>query len=620
MMADTSDKPAYRVLARKYRPSDFSTLIGQEPMVRTLTNAFSSGRIAQAWMLTGVRGVGKTTTARILARALNYQTDTINQPQVDLTVPGIHCEAIMQGRHVDIVEMDAASHTGIDDIKQIIDGVRYAPVSARYKVYIIDEIHMLSDKAFNALLKTLEEPPPHAKFIFATTEIRKVPVTVLSRCQRFDLRRIEPDAMVRHLQSIVGQEGVHADDAALALIARAGEGSVRDSLSMLDQAIAHAAGPVTEDAVRAMLGLADRAAIVDLFEHLMAGHVAEALAGLRAQYDVGADPVVVLNDLASFTHLVSRLHYVPDLADRDVSLSPDERERGADFAKRLPVTVLARTWQMLLKGLAEVEAAPRPIAAAEMVLIRIGHAATLPTLDEALKKLDDAPSHGAASTQRAPGSAMPQGPAAVRSVSSGGGAVAAGAVAPDRMSQPEPEGQAVTASARPVANLRLVVNQPDVELKADPSVQTEVTIASMEDLADLAAQNRDPGMRAQIRQSLRPVSFEAGRIVVGLAAGADRTLPGALMAKLREWTGRSWEISVSEREGGLTLDEEDRRQRQDMLDDAGRDPAVAQLLELFPGAKVVDVRFAQDALADEPMPLDTGEMDTDMPLDAAGDD
>lgn len=302
-MTDASDKKSpYRVLARKYRPSDFTGLIGQEPMVRTLTNAFETGRIAQAWMLTGVRGVGKTTTARILARALNYKTDTVDKPSIDLTELGVDCQSIMDGSHIDIIEMDAASHTGIDDIKQIIDGVRYAPVSARYKVYIIDEIHMLSEKAFNALLKTLEEPPPHAKFIFATTEIRKVPITVLSRCQRFDLRRIETAQMVAHLSSIVQQENVKADDEALGMIARAGEGSVRDALSILDQAIAHSAGKVEPETVRSMLGLADRARIVDLFEHVTSGHVDEALAEFRSQYDIGADPSVILSDLAEFTH------------------------------------------------------------------------------------------------------------------------------------------------------------------------------------------------------------------------------------------------------------------------------------------------------------------------------
>ncbi|WP_292553353.1 DNA polymerase III subunit gamma/tau, partial [Mesorhizobium sp.] len=385
----TGKAGAYRVLARKYRPSNFSELIGQEPMVRTLTNAFASGRIAQAWMLTGVRGVGKTTTARILARALNYKTATVDQPSVDLSIPGEHCQAIMEGRHVDVIEMDAASHTGIDDIRDIIERVRYAPVSARYKVYIIDEVHMLSTQAFNGLLKTLEEPPPHVKFIFATTEIRKVPITVLSRCQRFDLRRIDAGALVAHLSAISAKEGISVDDDALAMIARAAEGSARDSLSILDQAIAHGSGAVSAEAVRAMLGLADRARIVDLFEHVMKGDVAAALAEFRAQYDTGADPAAVLTDLAEFNHLVTRLRFVPTAAD-DASLSEDERRRGGDFARTLSVRVLSRTWQMLLKGIPEVQSSNRPVSAAEMVLIRLAHAADLPTLDEALKSLEGA--------------------------------------------------------------------------------------------------------------------------------------------------------------------------------------------------------------------------------------
>ncbi|TWH28337.1 DNA polymerase-3 subunit gamma/tau [Aminobacter sp. J15] len=384
---DATQTGAYRVLARKYRPRDFNSLIGQEPMVRTLTNAFNTGRIAQAWMLTGVRGVGKTTTARILARALNYKTDTVDRPSVDLSVPGVHCDAIMEGRHVDVIEMDAASHTGIDDIREIIEQVRYAPVSARYKVYIIDEVHMLSNQAFNGLLKTLEEPPPHVKFIFATTEIRKVPITILSRCQRFDLRRIDAALIKQHLAHIGELEGVEAEDEALAMVARAAEGSMRDAQSIFDQAIAHSSGKVTAETVRDMLGLADRARIIDLFELLMKGDVAGALTEFRAQYDAGADPATVLTEMAEFNHLVTRIKFVPAAAE-DAALSQDERTRGLDFSKQLSVRVLSRTWQMLLKGISEVQTANRPVNAAEMVLIRIAHAATLPTLDEALKQLE----------------------------------------------------------------------------------------------------------------------------------------------------------------------------------------------------------------------------------------
>lgn len=378
----------YRVLARKYRPRSFDDLIGQQPTVRTLTNAFDTGRIAQAWMLTGVRGVGKTTTARILARALNYETDAIEQPTIHMQGLGVHCQAIMEGRHVDVVEMDAASHTGIDDVREIIAQVRYRPVSARYKVYIIDEVHMLSNQAFNGLLKTLEEPPEHVKFVFATTEIRKVPITVLSRCQRFDLRRVDSATLMAHLQRIAESEAVAVDDDALRLIARAAEGSVRDALSLTDQAIAHGAGAVTADAVRDMLGLADRVRIIDLFQMLMKGDGRAALSELREQYVAGADPVVILADLADFTHLVTTLRYVPEAAE-DAALSPMEAERGLEFSKTLSIRTLGQVWQMLLKALDEARNATSPRQAAEMALIRIAHAADLPSPDDLVRLIRD---------------------------------------------------------------------------------------------------------------------------------------------------------------------------------------------------------------------------------------
>src|SRR5437016_7659130 len=380
---------AYRVLARKYRPATFDDLIGQDAMVRTISNAFEASRIPQAWILTGVRGVGKTTTARILARALNYELPdgSVTGPTIKLPKLGVHCQAIMESRHIDVIEMDAASHNGVEDVRQINDAIRYAPMSARYKVYILDEVHMLSTQAFNALLKTLEEPPPHAKFVFATTETRKVPVTVLSRCQRFDLRRVDAALLVAHLTGIAGKEGIAVEPEALALIARAAEGSVRDALSLFDQAIAHAAGPVRAEDVRQMLGLADRTRIIDLFEAVMRGDLAAALTELRAQYDTGADPAVVLSDLAEFTHFVTRVKVVPAVAG-DVSLAEVERLRGRAFAEKLSMRVLARAWQMLLKGVAEVEEAGRPLAAAEMVLVRMAYAADLPTPDEVIRALD----------------------------------------------------------------------------------------------------------------------------------------------------------------------------------------------------------------------------------------
>lgn len=578
----TGKAAAYRVLARKYRPSNFSELVGQEPMVRTLTNAFATGRIAQAWMLTGVRGVGKTTTARILARALNYKTATTDQPSVDLAVLGEHCQAIMEGRHVDVIEMDAASHTGIDDIRDIIERVRYAPVSARYKVYIIDEVHMLSTQAFNGLLKTLEEPPPHVKFIFATTEIRKVPITVLSRCQRFDLRRIDAGALVSHLSSIAGKEGISVDDDALAMIARAAEGSARDSLSILDQAIAHGAGSVSAEAVRAMLGLADRARIIDLFEHVMKGDVAAALGEFRAQYDTGADPAAVLTDLAEFNHLVTRLRFVPTAMD-DASLSQDERQRGADFARALSVRVLSRTWQMLLKGIPEVQSSNRPVSAAEMVLIRLAHAADLPTLDEALRSLES----GASATGAAP---RPNGaPVSPGPVNPGNGA---GAVAQARM--PGGLGGAQTmrlVEATPTPTAFVAPPQSAPETQAIP-------LKSLADIVALADAKRDIAFKVLIKSCIRLVRIEPGRIDVSLTDDAPKMLLNDLTTKLRAWTGRNWLVSLSKEEGGQTLAEMESTKRENAFLDARNDPTVASILARFPGAKIIDVRIPDTPDAD----------------------
>src|SRR2546421_2974220 len=411
---------SYRVLARKYRPATFTDLIGQDAMVRTVSNAFETGRIPQAWILTGVRGVGKTTTARILARALNYELPdgSVKGPTIRMPVLGVHCQAIMESRHMDVLEMDAASHTGVDDVRQINDSVRYAPASARYKVYIIDEVHMLSTAAFNAFLKTLEEPPEHAKFVFATTEIRKVPVTVLSRCQRFDLRRVEADLLMGHLANIAAKEGVEVEPEALGIIARAAEGSVRDSLSLFDQAIAHAAGAVRADAVRQMLGLADRTRVIDLFEKLVSGDIAGAFKEFREQYDVGADPIVVLSDLAEFVNFVTRVKIVPATAD-NVAFGETERVRAREFAAKLSMRVLSRMWQMLLKGITEVQTATRPAAAAEMVLVRIAYVADLPTPDEAIRMLDqNGGGSQIASGGAAPSRAAPSAPVSSMSAAS----------------------------------------------------------------------------------------------------------------------------------------------------------------------------------------------------------
>jgi DNA polymerase-3 subunit gamma/tau len=567
--APAGGAPAYRVLARKYRPAHFGDLIGQDAMVRTLTNAFAAGRIPQAWMLTGVRGVGKTTTARILARALNYQTeDGGGGPTTDLKQFGVHCRDIVEGRHIDVMEIDAASNNGVDNVRQINDAVRYAPTSARYKVYIIDEVHMLSAGAFNAFLKTLEEPPPHARFIFATTEIRKVPITVLSRCQRFDLRRVDADLLVGHLAGICKAESVEAEDEALAAIARAAEGSVRDSLSILDQAIAHAAGRITLDEVRTMLGLADRARIVDLFEAVMKGDIAAALGELRAQYDAGADPVVVLGDLAEFTHLVTRLKLVPE-AVKDSSLSQIERQRGGDFAHTLSIRVLARTWQLLLKGLAEVRQADRPVMAAEMVLVRLAHAADLPTPDELMRQLRD----GTGAVPGGGGGSAPRPPM--------GGGNTALAVRP------------VLASANP---------RPVPAAAPRAMAPPQALLTSLEDVVALASQHRDVTLKIALERDVRPVRFEPGRIEFSLNAGASRTLATDLSRKLRDWTGQTWMVAVVTTDGGATLREQAEAEKGRRESDAAAHPAVRAVLERFPGARIVDVRDPRAAAETQATP------------------
>jgi DNA polymerase III subunit gamma/tau len=568
----------YRVLARKYRPSTFEDLIGQEPMVRTISNAFESGRIPQAWILTGVRGVGKTTTARILARALNYELPdgSVKGPTIHMPVLGVHDQAIMESRHLDVIEMDAASHNSVDDVRQINDAIRYAPVSARYKVYILDEVHMLSGAAFNALLKTLEEPPPHAKFVFATTEIGKVPVTVLSRCQRFDLRRVEAAMLVKHLEGIAAKEKVEVEPGALALIARAAEGSVRDSLSLLDQAIAHAAGPVRAEDVRQMLGLADRVRVVDLFEALLKGDAATALTELRAQYDIGADPAVVLGDLAEFTHFVTRVKVVPSVAD-DVSLTEAERTRGRDFATQLSMRILSRAWQMLLKGIAEVKEAARPLAAAEMVLVRIAYAADLPTPDEVIKSVGDGGSTVA----------QPSG--------NGGGAPAQAQSYAPRYDAPRgsPRASAATAAA-PIPS-----DDPVAQAPAAPTL----TLNSFAEIIALAAEKRDIATRMSLERDVRLVRCEDGRLELALEKSARPTLINDLSRKLGEWTGKRWMVIVSAEQGAAPVKVQNDQREADLKRGVRADPLVAAVLDKFPGAEIVSVSHpntpdAPDAAAD----------------------
>ena len=557
----------YRVLARKYRPSSFDDLIGQEAVVRTVSNAFETGRIPQAWILTGVRGVGKTTTARILARALNYEMPdgSVKGPTIHMPTLGVHCQAIMESRHMDVLEMDAASHTGVDDVRQINDSVRYAPASARYKVYIIDEVHMLSTAAFNAFLKTLEEPPEHAKFVFATTEIRKVPVTVLSRCQRFDLRRVEADVLMKHLANIAARESVEIEPEALGIIARAAEGSVRDSLSLLDQAIAHAAGTVKADAVRQMLGLADRTRVIDLFDSLARGDIAAAFKEFRDQYDVGADPIVVLSDLAEFVNFVTRVKIVPATAD-NVAYGETERVRARDFASRISMRVLSRMWQMLLKGITEVQAATRPAAAAEMVLVRIAYVADLPTPDEAIRMLEQ---NGGGSPVVSGGSAAPSAPSAP-----------VASAAPVRMPTSSPSSFGGGA-ARP----QMAVPVPDPQAAAP-----QLRITSFTQLVALAGQKRDIMTKSALEGDMRLVRFEEGRLEVALEPNASKTMISELAKKFELWTGRRWTVIVSNEQGQPTLRSVNQAAKQEHARTAEADPRVQEVLSRFPGAKVVEVR------------------------------
>jgi DNA polymerase-3 subunit gamma/tau len=552
---------AYRVLARKYRPQDFTGLIGQEALVRTLKNAFATGRIAHAFMLTGVRGVGKTTTARIIARALNCVG-----PEGTRKEPTIHpcgvcepCVAIAESRHMDVLELDGASNNGVDEVRQIVDSVRYAPASARYKVYIIDEVHMLTKQAFNALLKTLEEPPPHVEFIFATTEIRKVPVTILSRCQRFDLRRIETEVLIAHLANIAAQEKVAIEPAALALIARAAEGSVRDALSLLDQAIAHEEGQaIGAESVRDMLGLADRGRILDLFEKTMRGDIAAALADLSDIYNGGADPLVVMQDLLEITHFLTRLKVAPD-AQGFFDGSSGEAKRAAAMAAELPISVLTRAWQMLLKGLFEVRDATRPVAAAEMALVRLSYAADLPPTDKLIRDVLEGERPTTTTTATRPG---------------------------PRASGPHAGG---TPAIPGNSNAQAL---PRAETENSPRMQASES-ALLNTLADIAALAGAKGaavLKVQIENHIHLVRLEPGQIEFRPAAAAPRTLAGDLAQKLKEWTGTRWVVTLAREGGEPTLADQKKAAREKKLEQVAQSPMVRAVLDRFPGAEIVAVR------------------------------
>ena len=572
-MAETSDSIEYRVLARKYRPSNFDELIGQDALVRTLSNAIEAGRVAHAFMLTGVRGVGKTTTARIIARALNcigpYGT---GGPTIEPCGVCDNCVSIRDDRHVDVVEMDAASRTGVDDIRELIEGVRYRPISARYKVYIIDEVHMLSRNAFNALLKTLEEPPESVKFIFATTEIRKVPVTVLSRCQRFDLRRVELERLAAHFKWVAGEEGVAADDDALHLIARAADGSVRDGLSLLDQALVPGMDTLSVEAVRDMLGLADRAAVYDLFDQVMAGDIAGALDRFDAMYRDGADPLVVLQDILDAVYWLTRIKTAPTVAD--ASYTPEtERTRGKEMAEKLSMPSLTRAWQLTLKGVGEVQTAPNALQAAQMALVRLAHAADLPSPAVLVRQLT-----GDAAASPAPSAAAPPAP----STSSAPSAVSS--PAPAMPEGPPPSSGAPSASA---------AQSPALASAPEPApAEPEITLpqpTSFKEVVDLFRDQREMILYSHLQNSVHLVNFERGRIEIRIKSDAPRDLVNRVTAFLNDWTGARWVVTVSSEDGQDTLGDQIRAEDQRLLDEAESDDLVRAVKTAFPGSTVTKV-------------------------------
>ncbi|HEY9080611.1 DNA polymerase III subunit gamma/tau [Magnetovibrio sp.] len=593
------DAPAeeYRVLARKYRPTDFNTLIGQEALVRTLTNAIQSGRLAHAFMLTGVRGVGKTTTARIIARALNcIGPDGQGGETAEPCGVCENCTAIAEDRHVDVMEMDAASRTGVDDIREIIEGVRYKPVSARYKVYIIDEVHMLSKNAFNALLKTLEEPPEHVKFIFATTEIRKVPVTVLSRCQRFDLRRIDMDTLSAHFKGIVAKEGASVTDGALALISRAADGSVRDGLSLLDQAIAHTAGEVGEDAVRDMLGLADRARTFDLLDAVMKGDVEEALGQLASQYDSGADPAQVLEDMLELVHWLTRIKVTPSAADAP-GVPEMERTRGGEMARGLSMAALTRGWQMLLKGLGEVRSAPSALQAAEMILVRLMYGLELPGPADVLKKLQDAPT------------TQPSSPGGGGAAMGGGGMTTMASGAPTQPSAP-------TTTHGPTMSSGFGAQaQTQAQAEIKPLSVSELQLPDPQTFAQVVELAETVGemiLHANLISNVHLVSFQPGRMEYHPTEHAPGDLAQRLGKMLNDHTTRRWVVSISNQPGQPTLRQQAQAAEAAEKAHAAEDPLVRAVLEAFPGSEIGEVKDTRAEIPPLTRPLEDEELDDDV--------
>ena len=566
---------AYRVLARKYRPESFDGLIGQEAMVKTLTNAIRAERLAHAFVLTGVRGVGKTTAARILARALNcVGADGKGAMTAEPCGQCTHCQAIAEGNHVDVLEMDAASRTGVENIRELLDGVRYRPAMARMKVYIIDEIHMLSMQAFNALLKTLEEPPPHVTFIFATTETRKVPVTVLSRCQRFDLRRVDAERLALHFKTIAEKEGATVATEALQLIARVSDGSVRDGLSLLDQAIAFGALDVTAEMVREMLGLADRMRHFDIFDALMAGNIAGALEELGQAYAAGADPVSLLQDLLELTHWLTRIKVVPETAS-GFGVPEAERSRGALMAEKLSLAQLARIWQMLLKGVGEARAAASALQAAEMIFIRLAYAADLPDPAELVRKLGEKNTDAPSPRERAtPSPASPS----VATSSPRRAASAATSTAP---------------AATPVALATPVAELAPADAPRSPPGPMPTNFSEM---VALFRDKREGLLHTQLVSNVHLVRFEPGRLEIHLEARASANLANRLGELLSKWTATRWVVIVSREGGEPTLREQTAAVEKEKFAQAAKHPLVRAVRDVFPGATIKAVRGSKKTL------------------------
>jgi len=594
-MSDISTQP-YRVLARKYRPSSFSQLIGQDAMVQTLANAIARERLAHAFILTGVRGVGKTSTARLIAKALNcVGPDGNGGPTIAPCGVCEPCRAIGEGRHIDVVEMDAASHTGVDDVREIIEAVRYAAVSARFKIYIIDEVHMLSKSAFNALLKTLEEPPAHVKFLFATTEIQKVPVTVLSRCQRFDLKRIPAEKLVQQFTDILAAEGVEAEPEALALIARAAEGSSRDGLSILDQAIAHGQGMITAVQVRDMLGLADRAAVRDLFQLVLGGEAQASLTALRSQYDLGVEPAALMRSLLELVHGITRTKVA---GSHSASAGTEEQAVLADWASRMGFASLHRLWQLLLKGLEEVQSAPIPIDAAEMALLRVIHAATMPDPGELLKRL----SEGEGLTAAALPAAAP--PATVQATALRAAAPASSAATPRSAAwEDEPAGSASSPAAEPASSAAASVTRempehhpgvaPELEPEQEPEVSQPVLPSDMTALVALAEENGEHLLATRLHDDVGVIRFEPPELVLKPQGALPADFPRDLAQHLRKWTDSSWLVSFGNGDAQPTLRQQEQARLAAERERILAHPMVTAALQNFPEAELVEYKIAQ---------------------------